>query len=221
MSTLFPHTHHFTLLRHGKSQANEENILQGQLDSPLSLEGIQQSKALGNYLSSEGVTFEQIISSPLGRACETAQIISDFLSIPIELEDKWMEREFGQAEGLPYEEIFSRLQDLPPRSIYEPAYGTGESDWDVFIRAASAVQELTRKPPGNYLVVSHGSILNFALSAILGITPRSPNHRIRFRFQNTGYAELEYNTKYQSWSIRSLNNTYHLSQLKNKDSSND
>jgi 2,3-bisphosphoglycerate-dependent phosphoglycerate mutase len=220
MSTLFPFTHYFTFLRHAKSEANEQKVLQGQMNSPLTIEGVQQSEALGKYWSSEGVTFQQIISSPLIRARETADIISNLLSIPIEFDDKWMEREFGQAEGLPYEEVLSKLKDLPPRSIYEPAYETGESDWDLYIRAASAVQSLTYQQPGNYLVVSHGSIMNFALSAILGITPRSSHQRIRFRFNNTGYAQLEYNMHDQNWSLQSLNNTYHLSLLKTKNHSN-
>lgn len=210
MSIDFPVTHQITFLRHGKSEANDQNILQGQKDSPLSSEGNQQAQALASYWSTEGFSFHKIISSPLGRAHETARIISEKLSVPIELNDKWMERDFGLAEGLLYEEIYSNLKDLPPRSIYEPAFETGESDWDLYIRAASAVQSLTYEDPGKYLIVAHGAILNSALSSILGITPRPSTYRIRFRFYNTGYAMLEYNGNSQSWTILSLNNTYHL-----------
>ncbi|OGO20269.1 MAG: hypothetical protein A2Z14_16165 [Chloroflexi bacterium RBG_16_48_8] len=213
MSTYLPVTHHITLLRHGKSQANEQNVLQGQMDSPLSPEGIHQSRALGEYWLSQSITFDRIISSPLGRAYETARILSELLSIPIELDDHWMEREFGEAEGLLYEEIFSRFKELPPRSIYEPAYESGESDWDLYIRAAKAVQILIYRPAGQYLVVSHGSIINYAIYSIIGITPQPSNHRLRFRFNNTGYSELEYNAEDQKWTIQSHNRTYHLDYL--------
>jgi len=213
MSKYHPGSHFITILRHGKSQANEENVLQGQMDSPLSTDGIRQSDALADHWKANGTTFHKIISSPLGRAHETARIISDRLAIPIELDEKWMEREFGKAEGLPYDEILTKYNELPPRSIYEPAYETGESDWDLYIRASKAIQQLIRRPSGNYLVVSHGAIINAALASILGITPRPPNQRIRFRFSNTGYAQLEFNAQTQNWSIRSLNNVYHLSKL--------
>jgi 2,3-bisphosphoglycerate-dependent phosphoglycerate mutase len=205
--------HYITLLRHGKSQANEQNVLQGQMDSPLTEEGVQQSQALAAHWRAEDITFNRIISSPLGRAHETARIVSDLLMIPIELDDQWKEREFGKAEGLLYEEIFSKYREIPPRSVYDPAYETGESDWDLYIRAANAVQNLTYRPAGRYLVVSHGSIMNAALSAIIGITPKPPNHRIRFRFTNTGYAKLEYNAHGRNWSIHSLNSVCHLTKL--------
>jgi 2,3-bisphosphoglycerate-dependent phosphoglycerate mutase len=210
MSIDFPATHFITFLRHGKSQANEDNVLQGQMDSPLSTEGIRQSQALAEYWSAEGVNFNKIISSPLERAHQTARIISELLFSPIELVDHWKERAFGEAEGLFYDDILSKYKELPPRSIYEPAYGTGESDWDLYIRAAKAVQNVTYQPVGRFLVVSHGAILNAALSVIIGMTPRPPTHRVRFRFRNTGYANLEYNTKNQNWTIHSLNNDFHL-----------
>jgi 2,3-bisphosphoglycerate-dependent phosphoglycerate mutase len=213
MSKNDPTTHYITLVRHGQSQANEKNVLQGQMDSPLSKDGALQTQALAAYWHSEGITFNKIISSPLGRAYETASIISELLKIPIELVEQWKEREFGKAEGLLYEEIFAQARDLPPRSVYDPAYETGESDWDLYIRAANAVQELTYRPEGRYLVVSHGAIMNAALSVIIGITPTPPTHRIRFRFNNTGYTDLEYNAHNQNWSISLLNSTFHLNNL--------
>jgi 2,3-bisphosphoglycerate-dependent phosphoglycerate mutase len=205
-----PVTHCITLLRHGKSTANEERVLQGQMDSPLSPEGNRQCQALARYWKAEDIFFDSITSSPLGRAHETARYISEALSLEINLEDDWMEREFGVAEGLPFDEIIAKYKDLPPRSIYEPAYESGESDWDLYIRAAAAVQNLIRNPPGRYLVVAHGAILNAALYSILGITPKPSGQRSRFRFENTGYAEVEYNDPDQRWTMRSLNNTYHL-----------
>jgi 2,3-bisphosphoglycerate-dependent phosphoglycerate mutase len=213
MSKDNPSTHFITMLRHGKSQANEQSVLQGQMDSPLSEEGIQQSRSLAKYWNSRGITFDRIISSPLARAYGTARIISEFLSVPIDLDSLWMERAFGKAEGMLYDEILSMYIDLPPRSIYEPAYETGESDWDLYMRAAKAVQSIIYRPSGNYLIVSHGAILNATLSSIIGITPKPANQRIRFRFSNTGYAKLEFNSHNQNWSIISLNTTAHLLDL--------
>jgi broad specificity phosphatase PhoE len=207
-----PATHQITFLRHGQSTANESQVLQGQMDSPLSKEGIRQCQALARYWQAQGVMFEKIISSPLGRAHMTAKYVSESLSLEVTLEDAWMEREFGVAEGVSYDEIISTHEDLPPRSIYAQAYETGESDWDLYIRAAKAIQTLIRNPPGRYLVVSHGAILNAALYTILGITPKPPNQRLRFRFENTGYAEVEYYDPHQRWTLNSLNNTYHLLQ---------
>jgi broad specificity phosphatase PhoE len=193
------------LLRHGSSIANEGQILQGQLDSPLSEAGILQARRLAQQWSIEGKHFDRIITSPLSRAHDTARILSELLPSEIIIDENWKERRFGSAEGLSHEDILSRFEKRTTHSVYEPAFETGESDWDLYIRAAHVVQSLTRMNLGSYLVVSNGAILNAAMNCIIGITPIQSRHRTRFRFDNTGYASLEYHQD-NRWTIQSLIN---------------
>src|SRR3989304_4016564 len=95
----------------------------------------------------------------------------------------------SEAGGRPGDEPFPLLEHPP--APYEPVFRSGESEWDLYLRAAGAVQSLVRRPPGAYLVVSHGAILNAALRSILGIPPRGRAWPTRFVFDNTGYAVLE------------------------------
>jgi broad specificity phosphatase PhoE len=199
-----------TLLRHAQSEANKNNILQGQLDSALSQLGEEQSKSLGQLWKMEEVSFDLVITSPLLRARRTAEIISNTLALKIEEDELLMERRFGAAEGKSYDEIKSLVRVQPARSPYEPAYETGESDWDLFIRASTAIQRILQRPPGKYLLVSHGGLLNVAMHSILGITPSSTGHRSLIRLNNTGYAVAEYNQHTDTWVVNQVNDTRHL-----------
>src|SRR4030042_7047324 len=94
-----------TLLRHGESQGNYEGRHQGQADFPLPELGRQQTNALGDRWKVENKTFDLIISSPLVRARETAEIIAVQLKFPLELDPLWMERDNGLMAGLSPEEV--------------------------------------------------------------------------------------------------------------------
>ena len=60
------------LLRHGQTQYNLQGRVQGHCDSPLTELGASQAHAAGAWLAAQGVSFERIFSSPLGRALATA-----------------------------------------------------------------------------------------------------------------------------------------------------
>ena len=181
--------HNITLLRHGLSVANRDGILQGQLDSPLTEEGRQQAHALVMYWHTIGINFDHIITSPLRRALETAEIIASTLDMAIEVDDRWMERDMGAAEGATIEDVRAWYADRERPTSYEPIFESGESEIELFLRATDALQSILKKSPGSFLVISHGAILNAVFRAILGLTPhgnRSRNPRITF--SNTGFA---------------------------------
>jgi broad specificity phosphatase PhoE len=203
--------HRITLLRHGVTTANVESVIQGQLDYPLSDVGVAQARALAAAWREAGTRFDLIVSSPLLRARKTAEILAEALGISVEFEEAWQERRLGEAEGRPGDETIAALEEFP--TPYEPLFRTGESEWDLFVRAAAAVQRLVRRPPGAYLVVAHGAILNAALRSILGVPPRGRAWPTRFVFDNTGYAVLEYESDRGRWTLERLNETSHLRSL--------
>jgi broad specificity phosphatase PhoE len=199
----------YTFLRHGESLGNARGISQGQTDFPLTEKGIQQAFHLVARWQEQGIQFDRIISSPLKRAQQTAEIIATHLQIPIEYDSNWMERSFGKLEGIPFTEVKRLLPQMDFFFSYHPIGGDGESLPSLFERAHTAINGLMHRPPGRYLVVSHGVMLNIALLAIMGLEPQPEPFKARFSFGNTAYASLSYNPELSLWKIISLDNLSH------------
>ena len=110
------------LTRHGLTARSEpEQHLGQQIDIGLSDAGRAEAQALGRRLA--GVAFERIVTSPLRRALETADIVRASLAAPpeIEREPRLAEMDYGTWEGLTYDEIRSRDADLRARWEADPA----------------------------------------------------------------------------------------------------
>jgi 2,3-bisphosphoglycerate-dependent phosphoglycerate mutase len=198
--------HLITLLRHGESEGNLAGVLQGQIDYPLTTPGTEQAQRLASTWKAQNVKYDLIISSPLLRASQTAQIIAASLQSPIQYDHSWMERNFGELQGISLEEINQRVPTVDFFLPYDPIGGNGESQLDLYSRASRALQNILRLPAGSYLVVSHGGILNKALYVIMGITPQGHYNSPIFHFGNAGYAQFRYNSSTRQWAVISLNN---------------
>lgn len=198
----------FTFLRHGESVGNAESRQQGQTDYPLNDVGRAQSRALAARWVAEQVRFDRILASPLTRARETAEIISAALDVPVEFDPIWMERAAGELSGLT---AFEMRQRSRPEFInpYQDMGGSGEGDWELFLRAGQALHNLLRRPPGRYLIVSHGGLLNQLMYAAAGITPHANKAGPRFRFENTAFARLVYFPGMHRWEFDALNDHAH------------
>lgn len=199
----------FVFVRHGESVGNVESRWQGQSDYVLTERGRAQARALAQRWKAEGVRFDAIISSPLVRAKETAEILASALNAPVELDPILLERHIGEMEGLTAEEV--RKKPHPPYvTPYDPIGGEGEGDWALFLRAGRALHALVRRPPGSYLIVSHGGILNQLMNAIIGIAPHVDPSGVRFRFENTAFARVIYFPHQHRWAIDAVNDRAHL-----------
>lgn len=202
---------HITLLRHGESVGNAENRLQGHADFPLSDLGREQARKLAERWKAEGVKFDSTIASPLIRAWETAQIISEALGVPnFETDPLWMERDMGLRSGMTLEEIHARYPEPEFLNPYESWSEQGESDWELYLRAGQALHKLLQRPPARYLVVSHGAILNQALYSILGIIPQPNRQGARFRLGNTSFSTFLYDPRSHHWRVDVIGDTHHL-----------
>jgi len=203
----------FTFLRHGESVGNAESRWQGQSDYPLTDKGRAQARALAERWKSEKMKFDLAVASPLGRARETAEIVTSALNVKLELDPIWLERDIGEMEGLTAEEV--RQKPQPPYvTPYDPIGGGGEGDWELFLRAGQALHDLLRRPAGSYLIVSHGGLLNQLMHAIVGIAPHVDPSGVRFRFENTSFARAIYFPHQHRWAIDSVNDRAHLKSLK-------
>ena len=68
-------TYDIVLLRHGRSEADDLNLMEGRYNSKLTKEGIQQAENLAQRWKQQKINFDQILCSPLQRATKTAEII--------------------------------------------------------------------------------------------------------------------------------------------------
>ena len=62
------------LLRHGQTELNKQNLMQGQCDHPLNEQGRLQARNAGKVIRDSGLKFDRVFSSPLRRAVETGEI---------------------------------------------------------------------------------------------------------------------------------------------------
>lgn len=87
----------FFFIRHGKTLFNKEKRYTGLLNIPLSYEGIEEVHRSISVLKNKNISI--IYTSPLLRTIQTAEIIAQYLNIPIVIIDEFKERSFGSFEG--------------------------------------------------------------------------------------------------------------------------
>lgn len=203
-----------TLLRHGESVGNAEGYYQGQYDFPLTDRGRDQTRRLIARWLEEGVQFDRVISSPLKRARETAEMVAEALDVPLQFDQDWKERDNGILGGIKRE---IADQQYPKPNFFTPYDNigeTGEGDFELYLRAGRAIHRILQMPPARYLVVSHGGTLNQALHVALGITPQANGQGCRFKFGNTAVSRLRYEPGNHNWVVMGINDFTHLDGMK-------
>lgn len=201
--------YHITFLRHGESVGNAEDRFQGHADFPLTAKGRAQAQALAERWQADGVTFDRCIASPLLRASQTAEIISQALGIPLEQDPDWMEINNGLLAGLTPEQA-AQVSPRPDFITPYTRYGkTGESRWDVYLRAGRAIQHILDRGPGRTLVAAHGGVLNMAMYAILGIPLHTNDSGPRFMFHNTTFTTFTYAPERHTWRMLNFDDRRH------------
>jgi len=155
------------LVRHGETDWNLERRIQGSTDIPLNDTGRAQAATTGRLLA--GRTWDAVVSSPLSRAFETASIIAAQIGAqaPTTL-DTIVERHYGDAEGLDYDQIAAKF----PNDAPVPGRETHE---EVADRVVPALIELAEQHPGKSLVVvSHGGVIRSVLNAVEASSTGNP-----------------------------------------------
>src|SRR5580658_4388292 len=100
----------FWLIRHGEPAEEARHRCYGSFDVGLSEKGRAQMAEIARYLKLESVS--AIYTSPRSRALDSARIIAAGQSCPFEIEQDLREIDFGDLEGLSYDEIAARYPDL-------------------------------------------------------------------------------------------------------------
>ncbi len=179
------------LTRHGLTpRSKPEQHLGQKLDEPLSDDGREQARLLAGRL--DGVDFEQIFSSPLRRALETAEVVAG--DRPVDVDRRLLEMDYGEWEGLTYAQIEER--DAQRRRAWEHDPSVlrcpgGESGNDVAARAAGFLADVLARHVERHghseadersvLVVAHSSLNRVLMCVALGL----PIREFRQRFQQS------------------------------------
>ncbi len=159
----------FWLVRHGQTDWNAEQRLQGHTDIPLNAAGLAQARELAAHLAGLGQPgdlpyFSAIYSSDLSRAFQTAQCLAETLALAVQPHPGLREIHLGDWEGQVRTDIQARFPELVaqrrtnPLEMRSPG---GESARELLQRTARAADEIARAyPSGRVLVVSHGITLS-------------------------------------------------------------
>jgi broad specificity phosphatase PhoE len=159
--------------RHGESEANRLHIISNRrLPHALTEAGKSQSAALADRLLSENIGY--IFTSPIPRAIETAEIVSNVLGVPYEANDALREFDCGILEGHGDQRAwkeFSRWKEnwLAGRDLDKGPEG-GETFNDVQKRFVPFIENLVREnleTGSEFVLIGHGETYLFGLPFVL------------------------------------------------------
>ena len=143
----------FYVARHGQTEWNAENKVCSITDIALTEKGIAQADELADQVKEKNI--EIIISSPMKRAVTTSRIVSEKCHIPMMIDNRLVEQNYGVYEGVDRsDELF-----LANKKNFAYRYPNGESMMQVAVRVYTFLDEIKKEYSGkNVLIVSHGGV---------------------------------------------------------------
>ena len=146
---------HFYFVRHGQTIWNVENKICGATDIELTDMGRQQALELGREILGQNLHIDEILYSPLIRAAETARLISEMTGIPMRMELRLKEQNFGKYESTARDGAEFRRA----KSDFISNYGGGESMLRLCQRIYNLLDDIKKESEyKTYLLVAHNGI---------------------------------------------------------------
>ena len=147
------------IIRHGQTEKNKANLLQGRSEHPLNETGIQQAQETGRWFAEQGIVFDAVFSSPLSRAIDTGRIAagkdSDFQP---NVDERLIEMEYGPYEGsdlrVPPPEIIEFFSDF----VHNPAPEGMEQLSEVTTRVGAFLEEIREQAGQEEILISTHAI---------------------------------------------------------------
>ena len=148
------------VIRHGESEADLLDVHEGRADFALTERGHRQAEAMANYVA-DNFGVSKIYASTLTRAKQTAQHLSDKISIPIIFDENLMEFNNGLLAGLPRAVVREKYPEVPNLPIDKAVYGQ-ESQVEFRQRAENALSRISSESEQEetIAIVSHGGMIN-------------------------------------------------------------
>jgi probable phosphoglycerate mutase len=199
------------LLRHGQTALSIERRYSGRGNPELTELGREQAARAAKRLGSRS-EITAVISSPLGRARETAESAAAALGLPVQVHDGLIETDFGTWEGLTFREASEGDPELFKRWLGDTSIAPpgGESFDTVTERVVRAQSEIVADHgAGEVLLVSHVTPIKVLLRAALDVGP-SILYRLHLDLASLSIAEFYPDG---GASVRLVNDTNHLGEI--------
>ncbi len=158
---------YFYFTRHGQTVWNVENKICGATDIELTETGHKQAEELAGRILSEGIHIDEIICSPLMRAADTARHIAEITGVPMRVEPRLKEQNFGKYEGTPRNgEEFQRA-----KQNFVDSYEGGEAMIRFCHRIYGLLDDIREEADEKvYLLVAHNGVARAVQSYFADMT---------------------------------------------------
>ncbi|GAB2674013.1 bifunctional RNase H/acid phosphatase [Nocardia goodfellowii] len=196
------------LLRHGQTELSVQRRYSGRGNPPLTALGREQAARAAKMLAAKG-GIAAVVSSPLGRARETAEAAAAALDVPVRVLDGLIETDFGDWEGLTFSEASQQDPERHARWLGDTSVTPpGGESFDLVRERVEAVRrDLVAAYPGqNIVVVSHVTPIKTLLQLALGVGP-SLLYRLHLDLASLSIAEFYPDG---GASVRLVNDTSYL-----------
>ncbi len=154
------------MIRHGQTARNKDMLLQGRSDLPLNETGIRQAREAGRRLRESGIRIDEIWSSPLQRAMQTAEILREELQgmspdreIPILTDERLLEIDYGAYEGLGFGSLPPEMLTFFEDFVHNPAPEGMESLQAVVARAGDFIESIRERAGEKNILLSFHAII--------------------------------------------------------------
>ncbi len=201
-------TDRLVLVRHGVTTWNREGRFQGRMEAPLADEGRLEARLLGERLAADPDPMV-LVTSPLGRAHKTAELIAAAVGTSaIRDDERLVEIGQGEWEGRTHDEL---ARTEPARYA---AWATTDQEppgaelvQDALLRVAQAIRDVIATDAPAACVVSHGGILRLAARHLLEM---DASRAWAMDVDNASVSELRRDGAEDPWRVVRWNDTAHL-----------
>jgi phosphoserine phosphatase len=191
------------LVRHGQTNDNIKNLMQGWKDTPLNETGKVQAYKLIPFFESKQI--EVVYSSDLSRAYETAQIIAHALNKYVFLDKQLREMYLGSWEGRSWQEIeaeFAYFLGKPENEKNALNIHSGESYIEFQLRSIKVFKKIiSNYLEKNILIVTHGGVIREIIAHIMHI---NQNQKDAIPIRNCSVSKIYYHKEKDQFSIIDL-----------------
>ena len=155
------------VIRHGQSEADILEVMEGRADYSLTELGIEQAQLMADWVA-KNYKIDKILASPLKRASQTADILSKRTGIAVIRDDDLMEWQNGIIAGMPREEARVKYPRPEPKYPHTVMYEQ-ESDIQFRMRAETALSKILNENPAEstIAVISHGGLIGQLFNSFL------------------------------------------------------
>jgi probable phosphoglycerate mutase len=187
------------LCRHGETVWHAENRYAGISDIDLTPRGHDQAAQLANWAQTAGLS--AIYASTLSRAQATADASAKATGLPVQVDPRLRELDFGEGEGLTTAEMEQRFPKALTHFRSDPAkhhLPGGEDPFEAADRFVDCLQDITKQhPEERVLVVAHTTAIRLALCQLIGI-PLREYRRVFPAIRNCSLTEISVKDGYIS-----------------------